>query len=308
MRKFFLYFENKKQLIEINRQYIIGRDETCDIVLSDNKVSRSHARLECADGFFLLTDLQSSNGTWYEGEKINEVKIREGASFRLASSNLSIRSGDHDVMADDSSNDTMIFEKKIAGILGKVGDDSLAEDISDLKNIYNKKKEKLSSLAFRDTLTGLNNRRFFDDKLNEEINRAIRYKRPLSLIMVDIDHFKKFNDNYGHQKGDEVLAVVSDILKKSIRSMDYICRYGGEEIAIILPETEITAAERVAETCREKVEKLSVKKAAVSVTVSLGVSSVTDMVKTYEKIISSADQALYKAKESGRNKVISASL
>jgi diguanylate cyclase (GGDEF)-like protein len=295
MAGFYLFYENKQLLLSPGSSYTIGRDPSCDIVLENTHVSRKHASLEYGHDGFALTDLDSTNGTWFEGKKTGTILRKGEFSFRLADSNLSIRSA--------SPGDTMLFEKKISGILEKVEDNSLLEDIGDLRRLYNQKKENLSEMAFRDTLTRLYNRRWFDTKLAEETERAARYKHPLSLLMIDIDHFKKFNDTWGHQKGDEVLAVVAGLLKRSVRSSDIICRYGGEEIAVILPETAGRQGLKVADTCRTRVEGLSAKQTGVTVTVSIGVACLTAGWATPEKLIKNADSALYTAKETGRNKV-----
>ena len=152
-------------------------------------------------------------------------------------------------------------------------------------------------------LTAIYNRRYFDLKLNEEVARAIRYKCPLSILMVDIDKFKIFNDTYGHQKGDVVLTATAKLLHDSLRGTDIICRYGGEEIAIILPETTGINACKIAEKCRLHVEKGTVKVAGVPVTVSIGVAEFKGL-DTPEKLIKIADLALYRAKEKGRNQVV----
>jgi diguanylate cyclase (GGDEF)-like protein len=304
MNDTYLHFENKKELLLTGKTYIIGRDPSSDFILADQLVSRRHAQLVCHNGYCVLTDLQSTNGTWFEGKKITEIVLRGETSFRIADCNLSIRSKQENIEhGNNFSGDTMIFEKKIAGILEKVTDPSVTGDIAELRNLYNKKKENLSDIAFHDTLTGLYNRRFFDSKLTEEINRARRYKHPLTLLMIDIDRFKVFNDTYGHQKGDEVLALVASILRNSVRNVDILCRYGGEEMVIILPETASKAACVVAETCRLKVAELSKERSNVEITVSIGVSEISELIATSEKLIFTADLALYQAKETGRNKV-----
>jgi len=166
--------------------------------------------------------------------------------------------------------------------------------------------KKISSL---DGLTGVPNRRKFDERLRLEWNRTMRQSSSLSLIMLDIDYFKMFNDTYGHQSGDECLKKVASALAESLcRDTDLVARYGGEEFAIILPGTGIEGAEKVAEKIRCSVEKLSIphrgSDVADFVTVSLGVSTMIPGRKNeIENVILAADKALYKAKARGRNRV-----
>jgi len=304
MDDIYIFYENRTLVLSANRKYIIGRDLKCDIVLNDKHVSRKHASLEYVDRNFLLTDLQSVNGTWVEGKRIDKAVLQSNSSFRIAENNLSIRTmlenSSHGMLA---SGDTMTFEKKITGIMEKVENSELMVEVAVLRKLYNQKKEKLSELAFYDTLTGLYNRRYFDLKLNEEVIRAIRYRRPLSVLMIDIDHFKKFNDKFGHQKGDTVLAAVAHILSDSLRGSDIICRYGGEEIVVVLPETTGRNAHRIGDNCRKNVENGSPEAAGVVVTVSVGASELVG-VDTPETLIESADLALYQAKKRGRNQVV----
>lgn len=157
-------------------------------------------------------------------------------------------------------------------------------------------------LARCDGLTGLLNHRMFQERLREEIHRTKRYRRTLSLIMMDIDHFKMFNDNYGHPVGDEVLKMVSLTLKGMIRNTDSAFRYGGEEFAILLPETTDENAVNLAERLRRRVEMNRAVK-GLSVTVSLGVAGIRDN-EPPEDFIKRADQALYAAKRNGRNRIV----
>lgn len=166
--------------------------------------------------------------------------------------------------------------------------------------------QKLSSL---DGLTGVPNRRRFDELLRQEWHRGMRHCSSLSLIMLDIDYFKKFNDTYGHQRGDECLKMVASSLDQAIsRETDLVARYGGEEFAVILPETGMKGAEAVAENMRSCVEELAITHEASEihkyVTISLGVAStVPEREFNIENLIFAADKALYKAKEEGRNRV-----
>ncbi len=168
--------------------------------------------------------------------------------------------------------------------------------------------QKIEYLAITDDLTGLFNRRYFFMRLDQEIDRSKRYKEDLACIMIDLDHFKNINDTYGHQAGDLVLKTVSNIIKHFSRNSDIVARYGGEEIIVLLPETDSESAVVFAEKIREAVEECSVpvQKFNVSVTASFGVSSLnlTDEDEDAKKeLIVKADRALYIAKKNGRNRV-----
>ena len=167
--------------------------------------------------------------------------------------------------------------------------------------------DMLAHRAMLDGLTGLWNRSQFDQRLYEEIASARRYDRPLSLVMMDIDRFKNLNDTYGHPFGDQVLQSVGELLQGWTRSTDLPCRYGGEEFGIILRETDMEGAERTAERIRGALEELEIRHRSniVSVTASFGVSSMSLCRNPCELdhnwLIASADSALYRAKEAGRN-------
>lgn len=169
--------------------------------------------------------------------------------------------------------------------------------------------QTFNSMASRleyDALTGVYNRYELHRKLRSEIDRSLRYGRVFSLLMVDIDFFKKVNDHHGHQSGDEVLRSVATTLNKALRSADILARYGGEEFAVILPETAGPAAAAVAERLRHALEAHPIalsSGAVLNLTVSLGVATFPADARTEESIIASADQALYAAKEAGRNRV-----
>jgi diguanylate cyclase (GGDEF)-like protein len=163
-------------------------------------------------------------------------------------------------------------------------------------------------LTIIDELTETYNYRFFVQKLEEEKRRAIRYDLPLSLVMVDIDWFKKLNDSYGHEAGNVVLNSLSAIIKKCIRDVDIFARYGGEEFAIILPQTPRSEAEQIGERIRSQIEAAAIDTGAaerVRTTVSVGISSFPENGKSHEELVSVTDQALYRAKGEGRNLVCS---
>jgi len=166
-------------------------------------------------------------------------------------------------------------------------------------------KEKLERLANFDSLTGLYNRRAILGKLHELINRANRYKEDFSLSMLDIDHFKRVNDHYGHLTGDEVLEKIATLIHRNIRDTDIVGRYGGEEFIIILPKTNLSSAWVAAERLRSIIEKAEMKDSAgnvFAITVSQGLSG-WERGEDIHSLISRADEALYKAKEKGRNRV-----
>ncbi|MEM1172113.1 MAG: sensor domain-containing diguanylate cyclase [Cyanobacteria bacterium P01_H01_bin.35] len=173
---------------------------------------------------------------------------------------------------------------------------------------YNLKlKEQLRNDSIRDSLTGLFNRRYLDESLNQEIIRAKRNQQPLSVIMVDIDHFKKFNDTYGHDVGDIVLREVAKFLEGEVRESDIVCRYGGEEMTLILINTPLDIAKQRAENICSGVRELSLEnqgEVLPSVTVSLGVASFPLDGTAGEEIVQKADRALYQAKKAGRNQVV----
>ncbi|WP_286234834.1 sensor domain-containing diguanylate cyclase [Thalassotalea sediminis] len=184
----------------------------------------------------------------------------------------------------------------------------LIEDTTDVAHYQGKLNHALEELAKANRIDGLTqvfNRKHWEECLDKEFSRARRYDHDLSLIMFDLDHFKRLNDNFGHQCGDAVLIETATCVKELLRLCDLFGRYGGEEFAVILPETEVSGALDVAERIRAELEKhvFTFQGQTHAVTTSVGVSSiqVTDM--RYEDLIASADSALYKAKENGRNQV-----
>jgi diguanylate cyclase (GGDEF)-like protein len=164
-------------------------------------------------------------------------------------------------------------------------------------------------LAITDFLTGLYNYRYFVQKFNQEIDRAERYKKPLSIVMMDVDDFKAFNDTFGHSIGDQVLVKVGEIINATLRKVDFAFRYGGEEFAILLPETDVENACLLAERLRGKIEQETIGAFGVvnsqSVTVSIGVASYPDDGTTMDEVFKQVDELMYKAKKLGKNRVYS---
>lgn len=190
------------------------------------------------------------------------------------------------------------------GIIGAL----LVNHIGHIMHIY----YKVRDLSNRDGLTGIPNRRYFAETLERLWKQAARLSKPVSIIMCDIDHFKAYNDTYGHLKGDECLKLVAENLSKALkRPLDIVSRYGGEEFIVVLPDTSIKGATHIAEILRKKIESLKImhKTSSVTdvVTISLGVASTIPSHKSsYEELILAADNALYEAKENGRNRVVTA--
>jgi diguanylate cyclase (GGDEF)-like protein len=173
---------------------------------------------------------------------------------------------------------------------------------------YRVRNKLLSEASSRDALTGLYNRWYVLDKIEMEINRSLRHGAPLSLLMLDIDHFKRVNDTFGHQAGDQVLQGVGKLLKESCRVYDVPGRYGGEEFCILLPETHLENTTIVANRIRERLalSDIQLPEASVTVTASIGVAALdtgSDAVLTPAALIDRADRALYSAKLHGRNRV-----
>lgn len=189
----------------------------------------------------------------------------------------------------------------------------LSEDFIELKS----EVEKLSKLVSTDTLTGLHNYRYFTEVITQEIERSQRTAQPTTLIMLDADHFKRVNDQWGHETGNKALLLIARCIKDNIRKLDIPCRYGGEEFAVILPSTDIATAIQVSERIRQTIENSPLvlentdetkaenedKSNSITLTVSLGVSSYVGSQKgdNWHKLVERADKELYRAKEQGRN-------
>lgn len=169
------------------------------------------------------------------------------------------------------------------------------------------KNQRLEELSRTDGLTKIANRRHFMETLELEFLRAERYESALAYIMIDLDHFKALNDKHGHQAGDKALLEVARILQRGLRQNDMAGRYGGEEFALMLPQTDLTGATVVAERCRKGVEgkRIAVKNASIRTTVSIGISAMPSaQIKSVDDLIRTADDALFKAKDGGRNQVV----
>ncbi len=168
-------------------------------------------------------------------------------------------------------------------------------------------RQALRQQAVRDPLTTLFNRRYLEESLERELRRAVRNRRPLGIIMLDLDHFKSFNDKFGHQAGDAVLSALGDFLQKQVRAEDIACRYGGEEFLLVLPEAPLKVTVERAERLRQEVKKINVHYGAQlvgGVSLSLGVAAFPEHGSSTASLLRTADLALYRAKDEGRDRVV----
>ncbi|OOZ73359.1 hypothetical protein BOW49_09315 [Solemya velum gill symbiont] len=221
------------------------------------------------------------------------------------------------------------LQRRVAGVLGNMADDigrmhekqrydrklsvtgndelaTLANAFNLLMSELNQRQKQLQEQARTDPLTGINNRRQFYRLGEPEVDRSHRYGRPLSLLILDADHFKQVNDTYGHGVGDHILIALATGLEQSLRSSDIPARFGGEEFVVLMPETPSDTANEIAERLRAMVaERIVVTSTGerVSVTISIGVSSLQPEDTDLDQMIKRADRALYRAKEAGRNRV-----
>ena len=169
----------------------------------------------------------------------------------------------------------------------------------------------LREQSIRDPLTGLFNRRYLEETLEREFNRAVRLQRPVGVIMLDLDHFKRFNDTHGHEAGDILLRKLGSFLKQHLRGGDIACRYGGEEFALVLPEVSLENVRQRAEELREGIKHLNIEhnsKILPAVSMSLGIAMFPEHGSTNQRVLNAADGALYEAKHKGRDRTVVASL
>jgi diguanylate cyclase (GGDEF)-like protein len=172
---------------------------------------------------------------------------------------------------------------------------------------WQERAKEFQLMSITDPLTGLLNRRYLQERMNEEVNRSKRYDYPMSFLMIDIDEFKTYNDLNGHQAGDQALQITAHSLKVALRSADVACRYGGEEFGILLPHTTVTEASVIAERMRQRVAETEYPHGKTQpegvVTISIGIATLHKNVDTPDRIIAAADRALYSAKRKGKNRI-----
>ena len=211
------------------------------------------------------------------------------------------------------------IEKEIVGVLNINDGEKVSFNVSNLDFVLKLSEfismtvsnavlyERTKKLSVTDGLTGISNRPNMEQVLRSEFERSMRYGAPLSVVLLDVDHFKGVNDTYGHQKGDEILVAFASLLKKFCRANDTAARYGGEEFLMILPQSNAQGAFKIAERVREEMMKLNFtgNESHFSVTTSCGVVELDrDFIKSTDQLVTMADQALYEAKNSGRNKTV----
>jgi diguanylate cyclase (GGDEF)-like protein len=259
---------------ELGRRYellgrpevVIGRGADCDIQVDRDSVSRKHAKVIRAGAGWQVVDLGSTNGSYVNDGQITQCSLRDGDLLKIGNA---------------------IFKFLVGG------------------NIESSYHEEIYRMTIIDGLTQAYNKRYFIENLEKEIPRCTRHQRPLALVMFDIDHFKKINDDHGHLTGDYVLRELARRVRTRVRKEEVFARYGGEEFAVTLPETTQDQAMKVGEDLRRLVaaEPFDFEGDRIPVTISVGVTT-TDIEISPEAFIKQADDFLYKAKRGGRNKVI----
>jgi diguanylate cyclase (GGDEF)-like protein len=255
---------HKVDLDPYRKATIIGRDLDADIVADDESVSRKHCQLVYTPDGWILEDLSSTNGTWVGGRQISRTQLRDGDLVKVGST---------------------IFKYLSTA------------------NVEAAYHEEIYRMAIFDGLTQIHNRRYFEEFTEREISRALRHDRPLALLIFDVDHFKRINDNWGHLSGDHVLRKMARIVKERVRRDELFARYAGDEFVVVLPETTAAKALAVGESLRALIDETEFvfDGQALPVSISMGVGSLNTANSTPQALVASADEALYRAKDNGRN-------
>ncbi|MBN1652727.1 MAG: GGDEF domain-containing protein [Deltaproteobacteria bacterium] len=257
------------EMFALKQVQVLGRGQQADLRIRGDGISRQHARIITTDSEVLLEDLGSTNGTYVNGRRITRVALKDGDKIQVGNS-IILKFTYHDDLEED-------FQRQ------------------------------MYDSASRDGLTRVFNKRYFLDHLDTELGYARRHDSPLSLLLFDLDHFKKTNDTFGHPAGDYVLITVTKIVVSAIRREDVFARYGGEEFVILSRNTDLDSAYRVAERIRKSVEEYAFQYDGkpMRITVSIGIAGLPNKeVKVAEHLLVAADQALYEAKNTGRNKTV----
>lgn len=247
-------------------EVILGRGIQSDILVDDDGVSRYHSKIVLRGDKRWLVDLDSTNGTFCNGAKVKEQALGEGDKIQMGR----------------------------ATVLKYTVQDALDET-------YHR---ELYDSAVKDGLTGIHNRRYFIERLKSEFQHSQRHKRPLSITIFDLDHFKKVNDTHGHRAGDAVLRTMAEAVAKAMRGGDVVSRIGGEEFACVLRETDHSAAMRFAERLRKIVKAAKVRWGTLEIEISVSVGVATFDGANHadpEALMQAADEKLYAAKSGGRD-------
>lgn len=306
MPKVLIVDDNPDTLFTLKQ--VIQSQTDCEVVTADNgQDCIAIAEVENPDVILLDIQMPQMNGfTTCELLKADErtqhipVIFLTAAYKDVDSKVLGLQIGADDYLTKPVDNRELIARLEVA-LRSRQNEDEMRETLSELQR-----------LATTDPTTGVFTRRYFEERLEAECQAAERYNRALSLLMVDIDHFKRVNDRYGHQMGDHVLREIANILHASVRGTDTVARYGGEEFTIILIETQkegedgaIAAAERIRHSIASDPIVTIGRNSPVTVTVSIGVANYPADAVYPKALVEAADQALYYAKRSGRNQVAS---
>lgn len=286
---------------------VIGRGEDTDLTLSTNDVSRHHATVRFGEDGHIIEDLNSTNGTFVNGRQIKHHILNVGDEISI---------GEHSILFDDGTSamfnieetvvarrgeETAIISDKFSTLEDKIAGKSLRKEFRDIEKFVRKSRKRLADLAHADKVTGLYNRQYFDKAVAREFEATKSADRVLSILFIDLDHFKKVNDKYGHKTGDDVLRGVAWLIQKACRKSDLVARFGGEEIVVMLPNTLAKDASKIGEEIRSIVEKQTARILGVAVTVSIGVAAFPEDGDSLNVILERADKALYQAKSKGRN-------
>lgn len=257
------------EMFLVEADTVLGRGLDVQVRIAEDKLSRKHCRFVIEGGDTIVEDLGSSNGTYINGVRVVRKKLSDGDKIQVGATTI-LKFTYHDQLEED-------FQKQ------------------------------MYDSALRDGLTKVFNKKYFQDRMRSEFAFTTRHRTPLSLILFDIDHFKKVNDTRGHLAGDKVLVQLAAHIVKLLRTEDVLARYGGEEFAILCRNTDVHNASILAERVRATTASLEIhfNEAMIPITISLGVAMIPDPgITDVDGLVRVTDEALYEAKRGGRNRVV----
>ena len=282
-------------------------ETTTDVVLvTDANFSNSGPRIVYANPSFEKKMGYNANAiVGHSPAILNGPKTDKHTLYRIYRALRKGRSIRTEILNYDQEREPHWFDVNIVPLLGDDGQIKYFTSIGRDLSRYKKIERQLANMALFDSLTGCLNRAAFMQHANKEFARAQRYHRPLSVVMIDIDHFKLINDKYGHAAGDNVLQIFVEAIDEEIRTTDILGRIGGEEFALLLPDTPLNSAFHLAERVRKRITKYPylAGEFLIEVTASLGVTLLFDTDPDFTQVMERADKALYTAKHAGRNQV-----